>query len=155
MVEVENRREAEVDAAGAQLGAEHVASGARRVQRTHRAYASTRAAGAAVVHPELAEHAHRRQVGEAVAAKALDATAFVIDADEQVVADRFHLGGKLGELLPVTPVAREEDEAAGERMLEAATVVAVERESGDVEDDWGVRVAHSRSTFSTTTKVDA
>ena len=58
VVEVEHRREAEVDAAGAQLGGEHVAGRARRLERAHRAGA---AAAAAVVHPHLAEHAHRRQ----------------------------------------------------------------------------------------------
>ena len=85
VVEIEHGREAEVDAAGAQLGGEHVAGGTRRLERAHRAGA---AAGAGVVHPHLAERAHRRQLGEAVAAKALDAAALVVDADQQVLADR-------------------------------------------------------------------
>ena len=80
VVEVEHRREAEVDAAGAQLGAEHVAGGGggsiARMAPVPRA--------AAVVHPHLAERAHRRQVREAVGAKALHAAAFVVDADQQV-----------------------------------------------------------------------
>ena len=79
----------------------------------------------------------------------------MIDADQQVGADRLDLGGELGELLPIAPVAREQDQAAGERMREAAAVVGVEGEAGDVEDHRRVRVAHPRSAFSTTTKVDA
>ena len=58
VVEVEDRREAEVDAARAQLGAENVAESARRLERAHRARA---AAGAGVVHPDLAQGAHRRR----------------------------------------------------------------------------------------------
>ena len=61
--------------------AEHVAGGARRLDRAHRAGA---AAAGAVVHPHLAERAHRRQVREAVGAKALHAAALVVDADQQV-----------------------------------------------------------------------
>ena len=85
---------------------EHVAGGARRLERAHRAGAG---AAAAVVHPHLAEHAHRRQRGEAVAAEALDAAALVVDADEQVGADRLDLGDQLGQLKAVAPVAREQD----------------------------------------------
>ena len=152
VVEVEHRREAEVDAAGAQLGAEHVAGGARRLEGAHGAGA---AAGVAVVHPHLAERAHRRQRREAVAAKALDAAAFVVDADEQVGADRLDLGGELGELAAVAPVAREQDEAAGQRMGEAAPIVGVEGEAGDVEDDRGVIDVHRAGSCSTTTKLAA
>ena len=81
VVEVEHRREAEIDAARAQLGGEHVAARTGRLERAHRAGA---AAPARIVHPDLAERAHRRDLGEAVAAEALDAAAFVVDADEQV-----------------------------------------------------------------------
>ena len=139
VVEVEHRREAEVDAAGAQLGAEDVAGGARRFHGAHRAGA---AAAVAVVHPHLAEHAHRRQRREAVAAEALDAATLVVDADEQVGADRLDLGDQLGELQAVAPVASEQDDPAGERMGEAAAIVGVEGEPGDVEDDRGVVVVH-------------
>ena len=139
VVEVEHRREAEVDAAGAQLGAEHVAGGARRLERPHRAGAG---AAAAVVHPHRAEAPHRRQRREAVAAEALDAAALVVDADEQVGPDRLRLGDELGELQPVAPVAREQDDAAGQRMVETAAIVGVEREAGDVEDHRRMVVFH-------------
>lgn len=152
VVEVEHRREAQVDAASAQLGAEHVTGSARCLHRVHRAAA---AAEMTVVHPKLAERAHRRQVGEAIGAKALHPAALVVDADEQVLADRLDFSGELGELLAVAPVAREQDDAPSERVLEAAAVFGVEREAGDVEDDRGVRVAHRGRALSTTTKVEA
>ena len=152
VVEVEHRREAEVDAAGAQLGGEDVAGRARGLEGAHGAGA---AAAGAVVHPHLAEHAHRRQRGEAVAAEALDATAFVVDADEQVGADRLHLGDQLGQLDAVAPVAREQDDAARERMGEAAPIVGVEGQAGDVEDDRGVVESHRAGSCSTTTKLAA
>ncbi len=142
MVEVEHRREAEVDAAGAQLGAEHVAGGCGGI-----------GGGQRILHPHLAKHAHRRQVREAVGAEALHAPAFVVDADEQVGPDRLDLRGELDEGAPVGPVAREQDHAAHQRMREAAAVVGVQRGAGDVEDDGAV--THRVSRVSTTTKLAA
>ena len=152
VVEVEHRREAQVDAAGAQLGGEHVAGRPRRFERAHGAGAGT---AVAVVHPHLAEDAHRRQRREAVAAEALDAAALVVDADEQVGADRLHLGDQLGQLEAVAPVAREQDDPAGERMGETAAIVGVEGEAGDVEDDRRVGEVHRADSCSTTTKLAA
>ena len=152
MVEVEHRREAEVDAAGAQLGGEHVAGRPRGFERAHGAAAG---AAVAVVHPHLAEHAHRRQRREAVAAKALHPAALVVDANEQVAADRLRLGDQLGQLQAVAPVAREQDDAAGERMGETAAIVGVEGQAGDVEDDRRVGVVHGADSCSTTTKLAA
>ena len=77
-------------------------------------------------------------MGEAVGAEALHAAAFVVDADQQVGPQRLDLGDELGQLAPVLPVAREQDQAAGERVREAAAVVGVERGAGDVEHDGGV-----------------
>ena len=99
--------------------------------------------------------AHRRQRREAVAAEALDAAALVVDADEQVVADRLHLGDQLGQLKAVAPVAREQDDPAGERMGETAAIVGVEAEAGDVEDDRRVGEVHRADSCSTTTKLAA
>jgi hypothetical protein len=44
--------------------------------------------GQGVAHPQLAQRAHRRQVREAVAAKALHPAAFVVDADQHIGPDR-------------------------------------------------------------------
>ena len=73
VVEVEHRREAEVDAAGAQLGAEHVAGGGRGVGGTHRRLRIHSSPSARI----------GRQVREAVGAEALHAAAFVVDADQR------------------------------------------------------------------------
>ena len=134
VVEVEHRREAEVDAAGAQLGAEHMAGSARRLERAHRAGA---AAAGTVVHPHLAEHAHRRQRGEAVGAEALHAAALVVDADEQVGADRLRLGDQLGELAAVAASCgrtgsgrRSADGRAGAGRRRRATSPATSRITG-------------------------
>ncbi len=134
------------------LGGEHVAGRPRRFERTHGAGAGT---AVAVVHPHLAEDAHRRQRREAVAAEALDATTLVIDADEQVVADGFHLGDQLGQLKAVAPIAREQDDPAGERMGETAAIVGVEGQAGDVEDDRRMGEVHRGDSCSTTTKLAA
>ncbi|KAI1697461.1 hypothetical protein Ddc_19680 [Ditylenchus destructor] len=64
MVQVQHRRESEIDAAGAQLQRQHQAGRGGRLHGAHR-----------VLHPQLAERAHRRQRGEAVGAEALHATA--------------------------------------------------------------------------------
>ena len=129
-IEIEHRREAEVDAAGAQLGGQHEAAGGGRVGGTQR-----------VGHPLLAEHAHRRQVGETVGAKALHAAAFVVDADQQVWPQRLDLGGEFGELVTVQPVAREQDQPASERMPQTTPVVGVQRQAFDVENHRGVWAA--------------
>ena len=94
---------------------------------------------------------------EAVGAKALNAAALMIDADEDVGADRLDLGHELGELAPVPPVAAEQDQAARQRVAQAAAIVGVEREAGDVENKRSERVlmAHGVSRHSTTTKAVA
>ena len=136
-VQVQHRREAQVDAARAQLGGHHVAGRGGGVGGGHRAVAGR---AVAVVHPALAVDVHRRQVREAVGTEALHAAAFVVDAHEQVGPDRLHLRHQLGDLLAVDPVAAEQDRAAGERMREAAPVVGAQRRAGHVEDDGRVVV---------------
>jgi hypothetical protein len=71
VVEIEHRREAEIDAASAQLGGQHIARGRCRVQG---------ARGIAV--PQRADRAHRRQHGKSMA-EALHAATFVVDGDQQ------------------------------------------------------------------------
>ena len=71
VVEVEHRREAEVDAVCAQFGRQHVAGLARQVPGLLRMGV-----------PDLAEAAHRRQACESFL-EALHAAAFVVDADQE------------------------------------------------------------------------
>jgi hypothetical protein len=73
VVEIEHRRKAEVDARGAQLGGKHLARRRCGLGGAH-----------GVAHPQLAQRTHRRQAREAVGAKPLHATAFMIDADQQI-----------------------------------------------------------------------
>src|SRR5688572_30233940 len=90
VVEVENRSEAEVHPDRAELGADHVADGARR--------------GAPllpVALPQPAELAHRRDSAEAFA-EALHAPALVVDADGQSrVAQLLDLFAKNGQLFRI------------------------------------------------------
>ena len=154
VVEVEHRREAEVDAAGAQLGGEHVAGGGGRLEaRASRRAAAprpssihssprTRIAGSAVK-PSLRKRCTRPPSWSTQTSRS--GRSALISAIE------------LGELPPVAPVAREQDHAAGERMREAAPVVGVEREAGDVEHHrrWVASFIVRSSCVSTTTKLAA
>ena len=112
--QVQHRREAQIDAAGPQLSAQHIAGSGRGIGRSHR-----------IGHPQIAQHRHRRQVGEAIAAKALHPAALMVDADQQVRPDRLDLGRQRSELGPVNPVAGEQHQATGQRMLQPAPVVGV------------------------------
>ena len=126
-IKVEHRREAEINAAGAQFGTQHITASGGGVGRGH-----------LVVDPLRAQGAHRRQVRQAVGAKTLHPAAFMIDADQQVITQGLDLGAQLAELLAVFPVAGEQDDAAGQRVLEAAAIVLAEFETGDVDDEGGV-----------------
>jgi hypothetical protein len=95
--------------------------------------------GERVLHPQLAQHLHGRQVGEAVGAKALHAPAFMVHADQQVGPRLLDLRRQLGELAPVFKVARKQDQPAGERVLQALAVGLGERGAGHVEHHGGVR----------------
>jgi len=127
VVEVQHRREAEVYAAGTQLGAQHVTAGGGGV-----------GGGELVLDPALAQRAHGRQLGKAIAAKALHAPAFMVHADQEVFAHAFNLGAEVAELLAVFPVAGKQDDAASQRMPEAAAVGLVELEAGNVDDEGGM-----------------
>ncbi len=115
-IEIEHRRETQVDAAGAQLGAEHMADCGCRIGGIE-----------CVDHPALAEHAHRRQVREAVAAEALHPATLVVDAHQHVRPLGLDLCDELGELAPVLPVAREQDQPAGQRVAQATPVIGGQR----------------------------
>ena len=79
----------------------------------------------------------------------------MVDADEQVAANGLRFGNQLGQLQAVAPVAGEQDDAAGERVREAAAIVRVEGQAGDVEDDRRVIELHHAVSCSTTTKLAA
>ncbi len=127
VVEVEHRRERQVDAARRR--------GRRRARsrRPSRARVATSAPRARVGVPQRAEASHRRQHDEAVATKALHAAALVVDGDQEVGPRVAHRGDELDELRPALEVSREEDRATGVRMREASAIVGVERRAADVE----------------------
>ena len=77
-------------------------------------------------------------MGETVGFKALHAPAFVVDTNEQVGAQFFDVSAKLGELCAALPIAGKQNEAADQRVFEAAAVVLVKAESRDVDDEGGV-----------------
>ena len=72
VIEIEHRREAEIDAVCAQLARNGRTDIESRCARRHR-----------ILVPSSPQRSHRRQRREFIAAKALHAPAFVIDADEQ------------------------------------------------------------------------
>jgi len=78
------------------------------------------------LHPQLAERAHRRQVGEAVGSKSLHPSSFMIDGDQQIGPQGLGLGRHIGQLAAVLPISGEEDQAAGERMLQASPIVGMD-----------------------------
>ena len=132
MVEVEHGREGKVHAAGAQFAGEHIARRGGRVGGGERAAALPRFA---VLHPQLAKGAHGRQLGEAVAAKALHAPAFVVHADQQVVTHRLDGTGQCQQLGAVLPVAGKQDHAAGQGVGQTAAVHGRQGGTGDVKNE--------------------
>ena len=88
VVEIEHRREAEIDAMRAEFATRACAPSRR---------ASARGGGDIAV-PQLAQRAHRRNGGEAFA-KALHAAAFVIHGDQQRrIAERVDRRGQRSKL---------------------------------------------------------
>ena len=65
-----------------------------------------------------------------IRAEALHPAAFVVDADQQVGPDRLDLRGQRGELGTVGPVAGKQDQATGQRVLQAAAIVRVQPGAG-------------------------
>ena len=123
-VEVEHRREAEIDPDGAQFGRHQPAAGLRQ------------AAGAlGVLVVDAPEFADRRQRGKAVA-KALHPPAFVVHRHQQlrlalgvdVAHQRLDLFGRL-------VVARKQDDAADQRMLEPLALLRDQFQPLHIEHD--------------------
>ncbi len=83
-------------------------------------------------------------MGEAVVLEALHAAAFVIDADQHILANTFDVSTQVAELAPVFPVAGEQNNAASERMFEATAVGFGQGQAGDI-DDQGRVLGHSEN----------
>ena len=145
VVEVEHRREAEVDAAGAQLGAEHVAGGGGGIgggQRRRCIHSSPSARiGGRWVKPSVRKRCTRPPSWSTQISRS--------------GAHRLDLGGQLGELAAVDPVAREQDQAAGQRVLQAAAVVGGQRRCRRCRGRRGRVRSCAVFRVSTTTKVAA
>ena len=143
IVEIEHRREAEVDAVGAELGRDDVAD---------------RAGGLfgeiTVAIPQSSERAHRRNGGEALA-KALHAPALVIDAHRQRrLAQPLDVRGERGELFRVFVVASEENHRPRCRVANALPVLVGQHRAEDVNHQGpGLQpyFAHSRMTVAKAT----
>ena len=137
IVQVQHRGETQVHPTGAQLGTQHIAAGGGGVGGTHRPFTG---AAFAVLAPHLAQSAHRWQMGKTVGLKALHTPAFVVDADQQVLADFLDAAAQRGELGAVRKVAGKQNQAAYQRALETLFVGFGERVTGDVNDQGRVRV---------------
>ena len=123
VVEVEHRRETQIDAVREQLGGEHVARAARGFERCDM-----------VALPEAPQAAHRRNAREAIGTKTLHPTAFMIDRDDQRrAAQRMDLGGQRQQLFRVAEVAREQDHAADQRVEQPLALFIRERKACDIE----------------------
>ena len=143
VIQVQHRREAEIDAMRAELRRDDVADGGRGLARH-----------VAVAVPELAERAHRRDGSEALA-EALHATTLVVDAYRQRrLALALDIGGQLRQLLRVLVVAREENHGARRRMANALAVLVGEHRAEYVDDHGPGRqpyFSHSRMTVAKAT----
>ena len=129
VVEIEHRREAEVDAMRQQFGGKHEAGSAGGIERRE-----------VVLRPQRAEAAHGGQAGEAVGAEALYPAPFMIDRDDQRrVAQCPDLGGERAQLVGAGVVAREQDHTADQRIEQALALRVGERSAGDVDHDGAAR----------------
>ena len=124
IVEIEHRRETEVDTASTQFGSQDVARrGCNLGGQQH------------ILVPKLAQPAHGRQHGEAIGAKALHAPAFMIDRDEEVLAHGTNRIGQRGELRAIFEVPCEQDDAARHWVRKTPHIVVVEYRALDIEHD--------------------
>ncbi len=142
-IKVQYRREAEVHTAGAQLGAQHKAAGARRIGGLQ---GTSALAAFFVVQPHVAQGQHRWQMGKAIGLETLHPAAFVVDADQQVFSYFFDLLAQLLQLRPVLPVAGKQNHAPDQRVLQALAVSFGQTQAGNVDDEGRV-LGHERAFF--------
>src|SRR5712664_86552 len=138
VIEVEHRREAEIDAVRGKLGGDDEGGAARRLARR-----------VAVAVPELAELPHRRNRRETFA-KSLYSPAFVVDADRQRrLAQALDVLGERAQLLRILVIARKQDHGADRRMPQALAFVVGHGAALDIEHHRPGRTlyfSHSRIT---------
>ena len=135
IVQVQHRGKAEVNAAAAQLGRHHVTAGGGSIGGPE-----------LVFHPQRAQGAHGRQVGEAVGGTALHTAAFMVNADQQITAQAFDRGAQGTQLGPVLPIAAKQDQAAHQRIFQALTVSLGQLGSSDIDDERSV-LGHERLSY--------
>ena len=127
IIQIQYGGEAEIHTTAAQLGRQHIAAGRCGV-----------GGGELVFNPQLTECAHGRQVGEAIGFKALHTPAFVVHANQQVRAHAFDGRAQAGQLLAALPITAKQNNAACQRVFQAAAVVLGQGGAGDVDDEGGV-----------------
>ena len=134
VIHVQHRRETEVDAAGAQLGGQHIACLLREM---------TRALRMGIPYP--AQLAHRGYLRKPLA-EALHAPAFVVHRDQQRGrAQRMDRRGEFDQLAGRLVIAREQDRPAGQRMPQPRLVLRRQRLAQQIQHNWSQ--AHSLSSL--------
>ena len=125
VVEIQHRREAQIDTMREQLRGEDVAGRTCRIERCEM-----------IVIPHLPQRAHCRQAGEAIGAKPLHTSTFMIDRNhKRGVPQTMDFGRECSELFRSGEVACEQDDPADQRIAQALALVVVEFRAGNVEHD--------------------
>jgi hypothetical protein len=123
VIQVEHRREAEIQPVGRQLGGNDIARGPCR-----------RLARLSVAIPQAAQCPHGGKRGEALA-EPLHPSALVVHADEQVrLTQRVDLLGERLQLRGVLEIAGEQDDATGSGVQQPAAVVVVQGRACRIQD---------------------
>ena len=128
-VHIQHGREGQINAAGAQLGRQHIAASRGRAQRPQRP-----ALGRI---PQAAQAAHGRQAGKAPLAQALHAPALVIDGNQRIRPRRPYVCGERAHLRAALPVAAKQDDPRRQRMRQPAAVIVSQGMGGDVDHQTG------------------
>ena len=131
VIKVEHRGETQIDTTGAQLRPQDVTASGGGVGGAHGARAL---ACLFVIQPHLAERAHGWQMREAVTLETLHATAFMVDANEQIRAQFFDRMAQARQLFAVLPVARKQNNATHQRVLEALAIGGGQGQTCDVDN---------------------
>src|SRR6187549_2764090 len=140
IVEIHARRERQVHAMRAQLGGHQPAHGPGQLQTLF---------GVEVIGMT---DAPRRWQQRELGPEALHAPALLVHGhDQRRVARRVDIGDQLAQLLRRLVVAREEDDAADERMAQHLAVLGRELEAGDIDHQW----AQSHGTYLSRTATDS
>ena len=91
-----------------------------------------------VLQPHLAQGPHGGQVSEAVGLETLYPAALMVDTDQQVSAQLFDAAAQCAQLRPVLPVARKQDQAAHQWVLQALPVELAQAGALNVNDQGGM-----------------